>query len=56
MTPLQAERFSHEVIVRCAGELESGDGGRVQERAMAEAETMLVGWRSARRTPLAAAA
>ncbi len=48
MPAAQADRCSHEVIVACARELEDAGTARAHERAMAEAETRLVGWRAAR--------
>ncbi len=48
MPAAQAERCSHEVIVACARELEDAGTARAHERAMAEAETRLVGWLAAR--------
>lgn len=53
---LQAEHCSHEVIVRCAAELEGAHPARLPERVMAEAETMLIGWRARRGTRVLAAA
>lgn len=46
LSHLQAERCSHEIVVRCAAELGEGDPARLPERVMAEAETMLIGWRA----------
>lgn len=53
---LQAEHCSHEVIVRCAAELEGAHPARLPERVMAEAETMLIGWRARHGSQVLAAA
>lgn len=53
---MQAERFSHEIVVMCASEAERMGPHRLMERAMSEADTVLVGWQAARREALLAAA
>jgi hypothetical protein len=45
----RAERHSHEIVVMCAQEAESWSGERLDQRALSEAQTILAGWRSARR-------
>lgn len=46
----QAERYSHEIVVLCAHDLEAS--GDPSERALGEAETVLRGWQAARRETL----
>ncbi|MEK0082516.1 hypothetical protein [Benzoatithermus flavus] len=48
----QAERYSHEIVVLCAHDLEASDRDALDERALSEAETMLRGWQAARRETL----
>lgn len=52
----QAERFSHDIVVLCASEAEPVSPERLSERAISEAETLLLGWRAARRAALLDAA
>jgi hypothetical protein len=48
----QAERYSHEIVVLCAHDLETASHDDVDGRALSEAETMLKGWHAARREAL----
>jgi hypothetical protein len=48
----QAERYSHEIVVLCAHDLEAADGADLNARALDEAETMLESWHAARRESL----
>jgi hypothetical protein len=52
----QAERFSHAIVVLCANEGEPGSVDHLSQRAINEAETLLIGWRAARRDALLDAA
>lgn len=45
---LPAEQCSHEIVVRCAAEHPEDGPARLRERALAEAETRLIGWRAGR--------
>lgn len=56
MPPSRAEQCSHEIVVLCASEVDGPGRARLAERAMNEAQTMLVGWQAARRSALLAAA
>jgi hypothetical protein len=53
---LQAERFSHEIIVLCAQEAEAASVDGMGERALDEAQTILEGWQASRRAALLDAA
>jgi hypothetical protein len=46
---LQAERFSHTIVVSCAQEIEELGVQNVERYAAREAETMLEGWIAAHR-------
>jgi hypothetical protein len=53
---MQAERFSHEIIVMCAQEAEAASVDAMGERALDEAQTILEGWQASRRAALLDAA
>jgi hypothetical protein len=56
MPALQAERFSHEIVVTCARDVDGADSERMGQRVIDEADTVLVGWQAARRLSLPTAA